>query len=298
MRPYNFILTLLLFGTLLSPLGCRTTNGEKSAESSKSLPSNTPGATESKHTYKLSRDQSQAIYLAMLKVELASGIKVAKDKLHSSKGIIQCHRDGIIESCFFRVRVMGDELSSTQPLSKELAKKVWEYIRDSRADLVKEKVALTNLVCDYIGKKSPPFNQEMTKCQLEFPRSMAEAIFVDRTAEELAEALRGELAFTNTKVTLNGTIACQWISQSSRTPCVARRIEKGVLKENIIELPQNISNPIARQLKQTVGDHQKLKNPSKNFASPKEINGSLSCVVDSLNFKSTNTRRYVCRVKI
>ncbi len=291
---YLFLLALIQINA-----GCQTTDKDAPA-TSKSLAAKSPmtSAANLAAPHKLSSDDSQKTYLKMLAIELSAGIKVKKDHLHSSRGTMQCHRDGVLESCFFRVRVIGSELSSTQPVEKELGQKIWSYIRAQRGDLAAEKVVLTDLVCNYIGKKSPPYDEESVNCSIQYPRATNEAIFVDRSAEELSEALRGSIEFSNKKVTLNGTLACQWINESNRTPCMARVIEKGVLSETPLEISQRVSQPIAKRMMQTLQDYYSLKRGSRSFVAPKEIMGSVTCTVDSLNFASSRSRRYSCRIRI
>jgi hypothetical protein len=289
---------LLILGTLLANFSCQTTDNKGPA--TKSLSAKRPIAKVSFQTgsLELESDESQKIYLKMLAIELSAGIKVKKNHLHSSRGTMQCHRDGVLESCFFRVRVIGDELSSTQPVDKALGQQIWSYIRKQRTDLKSEKVVLTDLVCDYIGKKSPPFNQETVNCKMKHPRAANEAVFVSKAAEELSESLRGNIEFTNKKVTLNGTVACQWIDESERTPCMARLVNNGALTDDVLELSQKVSKPIAKRMMQTLQDYYSMKRGSRSFVAPKEIMGSVTCVVDSLNFMTSHNRRYSCRVRI
>jgi len=296
----KFLKIFAFLGIIITCVSCQTTDKNKTS-TSKSMAAKRPisaVAAEFTVPLQMAQETSDQIYLKMLAIELSAGIKVKKDYLHSSKGTMQCHRDGIIESCFFRVRVIGDELSSTQPVSRELSDKIWSYIRDLRGDLREEKVVLTDLVCDSIGKKSPPYDQESVACKMQYPRATNEAIFVDTTAEELAESLRGGAHITNAKVVLNGVIACQWDESNSQTPCVAKFMEEGELSEKALELPLKTSQPLAKRMVQTLQDYYAMKKGHRTFVIPSEITGSVECTIDSLGFETSNSRRYSCRVRI
>ncbi len=249
----------------------------------------------------LNKDEEQQVYLKMLSVELGAGITVPKDQLHSASGLVECHKDGSLENCFLRVRVMADDLSQTQPLAAELSAKVWKFIRANRPELGTEKLVLNDVGCDYIGKKSPPYNVEDVTCVVSLPRSLGEAVFTDPVAEELADALRGESPFGAQAVTLNGSLSCQQVAGSGRTPCTVRANVGGVLAERVTEVNAKIAPYVARRLKNAAMDSLKLSDDPDGkqiVTPPSNVTGSLSCLIDNSKFDADGQRSHVCRTKI
>lgn len=255
--------------------GCRTTDSTPAATSP--APQTTAGALDP--TLDLSKSDEQIVYLKMLGVELDAGVKVSKDQLHSSSGVLECRKDGVLESCLLRVRLMERELSGPQPLTPDLSKLVMSYIASARADLKDERVVLTDVTCDYIGKKSPPYDVEDVNCTLRHPRLVKEAVFGDPVAEEIVIALRGE----SKETTFNGAVSCRVVESSGRSTCVVRALSTGVLADKVTELAAKSAAPVARRLLQATLDYALLTSTaeSKNdLVAPSELIGTLVCVVD------------------
>lgn len=284
--------SLLSMVTLPIVLGCRAT-----VESAPADAAVAPTATLDP-VWNLDKTEEQALYLKMLGVELEAGLEVAKDQLHSTRGVLECRKDGPLASCQLRVRLRERELSNSQPLSPELTKQAWDFIAAARPELRDERLVLADLVCDYIGKKSPPFDVEDVDCRVSQARLVSEAVFDQVVAEELAEAIRGDISFGNEVVTLNGAISCRIVEGSQRATCVVRTLTTGVLADKVIELSPRGANSVARRLLQAALDHSLLTTPadaSKTGKSPTELMATLVCLVDSTEHERSDTRQFLCR---
>lgn len=249
----------------------------------------------------LSKDEEQTVYLKMLAVELSSGVQVPKDQLHSVSGLVECHKDGVLETCSLRVRLPGEQLSATQPLTQALNERLWKFARDARPEFVEEKLVVSDLVCDYIGKKSPPFQVEDVKCIVTLPRTVDEAMFADLMAEELTEALRGTAPFGEKAMTLNGSVTCHWATGSNRPACVVRAIVGGVLTEKVTEVSKQHAPTVAKRLKRAVMDAAKLTTNAdgKKIADePRTVAASLTCIVDNSDYAEGGERTYLCKSKL
>lgn len=269
--------------------GCRTTGGDS-----------TPSAMKGEGfatTLELAKTEEQALYLMMLQVELNTGVKVAKDRLHSVAGLASCSKANALETCEVRVRLGERDLSATQPLDRDLAEKLWAFARQVRPELADESLVFADLICDYIGKESPPYTIEDVDCRATFPRTVNEAVFADTPAEELSDLLRGDSSFGDGLLTLNGTIACQAVENSPRRLCVVRAIQQGVLSEKVREVSDKNSGNVASRLFQTLQDLVKLESKPVT-TKPREVVGSLTCVVDSSRYAAEERRLHKCRAAL
>ncbi|MEZ4742145.1 MAG: hypothetical protein R3B45_06840 [Bdellovibrionota bacterium] len=247
-------------------------------------------------------DQSaKPIYKKITEIEKKDGLKIDKDKLHTARGSASCKKDGIIVSCYYRVRSGKLEpLGSRIKFEKEITKKIWRYFLDVRPELKNESIITGDLICDYLGKKTPPYNIEKLTCKIIYPRLSNEAILVKDTAENIATLLRGNTPFKKSQDTVYGSILCQWIKGSNRSPCVIRPIIKGILQEKFIEVPGRDSGVIGPLLLRTVKDnlvHQKDITPKASDL-PSEIMGSIMCNINSKYFLTLGKREAVCRISI
>jgi hypothetical protein len=272
---------LIAAAALAAALGaCRTTKTEE-----KSVP-----ATVSGGDFELEKSEERDLYLQMVATEMAAGATVVKDQLHSAKGAVECTKDGILETCYIRVRLPDNSLSASQLVPRELGDRVAAHARRVRPDLAAERRVLSDVVCDYIGKKSPPYEVEDASCKLSFPRAPNEVIFADRIAEDLADALRGDVGFEGPKMALNGILSCIPKLAGRLGSCLVRAVVKGSLQEKVKELPQRSATPISKRLLQTLADLQAQSEPNTSFTEPSEIVTTLICEVDNWTF--------ACRAKI
>ncbi len=275
------------------PAACKTTPTEESSDVK-----TTEGGPAT--SLDLDKDDEQNVYLKMLSVELGAGVSVPKDQLHTNSGLVECRKDGVLESCMLRVRIHGDDLSSTQSITPGLTEKIWKFVRQARPDLPDEKLMISDLTCDYIGKKSPPFQVEDVKCSVTLPRAIDEAVFADLQAEELAEGLRGAASFGGKTKNLDGSISCEWITGSNRPTCVVRAIVGGVLTEKVTEVSAPNSATIAKRLRRAAMDAARLSQNPKIAAGvePRIVAAALTCAVDDTKFEGDGKRTYMCKSKI
>lgn len=292
------ILKSLIYACLAAGLtalyaGCKTTSTEESTE----IKASPEGSVT---TLVLSKDDEQNVYLKMLSVELGAGVTVTKDQLHTNSGLVGCRKEGVLETCALRVRLNGDALSSTQPLTSGLSEKIWKFNRAARPDLPNEKLMISDLVCDYIGKKSPPFNVEDVSCGVSLVRAIGEAVFADVQGEELAEDLRGAASFGEKTATLNGSITCQWINGSNRPTCVVRAIVGGVLTEKVTEVSAPNAAIVAKRLRRAAMDSIRISVDPRapSGEEPRVVAAALTCTVDNSKFDGDGKRTYLCRSKI
>lgn len=287
--------------------GCRTPTPSEALET-KTVVTGEGFAT----TLEFDKTEDQALYLVMFEVELQAGVKVNKDQLHQTSGITICRPQDPRAFCELRVRLGEHNLSMTQPLARELARKLIKFSRQVRPDLADEALIFTDLNCDYIGKANPPYNLEEVNCRATSPRALHEAIFDDVPAEELADLVRGDASFGDSTITLHGSLACQKIEPSQRHICVVRAIQQGLVVDQVKEVSAKNAVIIGKRVFQTRADLGILEAPDDNPASsnrvqsastkadslPREIIGSLSCWVDSSRYQNEGHRQYKCRVSL
>jgi len=194
-------------------------NDVKSAEPSASTPLEGPGT--------LPRNESQALYVKLLEIEIAKGNKIEQDKPHEVVTVFACEQTPL-KSCSYRVRFSDAQLSASQPTRRELSDFLVKDIQRARPELKDLKLAKVNVICNYVGKASPPYTLEDVVCRTLDPRSPYEATFQGRTAEDLSEALRTNQTFGEGQTTLSGAVQCQWLSLSSRAACTVRVVTGGI----------------------------------------------------------------------
>ncbi len=293
---------LLLAVTLAAAAGACKTTGE-SAEVKDAA------ASGFQDNLTLAKDDGQALYLLMISVELNAGEKVPKDQLHGTRGVSHCRRDTEPQTCQVLVRLPSGALGPPQPLSGDLVDKLEGFVGKARPELAKEKAYLLDLTCDYLGKKSPPYDVEDVSCKATLPRMTREAVFEEPVAEELADGLRGEVPFGDKMVTLVGSIACRFAEGSNRVACMVRAMKNGVLTERVQEVSPRNAPAVAKKMLEASTDLKTLGAESKEAkqalekplgASPKELAGALVCVVDGTNVGAdgSGTRLHQCRITL
>jgi hypothetical protein len=281
----KFLSILILLSTGLTS-GCRTTGNEDESQ----ILSSAEGFDA---VMPLSKDDEQNLYLKMLGVELNNGVKVPKDQLHSIGGVFQCQQDGSLSTCSYRVRVRN-ELSAHQPFERTWTDKIFGFVKSSRPELATERIVIGDLVCDYVGKKSPPYDMEDVNCFVRYPRKITETVFVEKQAEEMSELLRGDEAYGKQVVKLSGALNCRYVDGSKRAVCVVRAVTGGVLQETLREIqPANATN-VAGKLRQGYADYRSLSGAQSPDAMPREMTAALVCSVNNLEVESKGARRYVC----
>lgn len=271
--------------------GCKSTGGDAELKDAESV----QGLTD---TVALDKETAQELYLLMLKVETNSGATVPKDQLHSSRGVALCRSDAGLESCQAFVRLATSELAAPQPLPEAHTDALFKFAKKARPELEKEGTWLTDLSCDYLGKKSPPYEAEAVGCRLELPRTTKEAVFTEPSAIELAEALRGEAqSFTDNGALVSGSLACRFQQDSDRVACMVRATSNGVLGEKVTEVSGREAAGVARKLLEAALDHARLaKGQKEALKKPTEVSGALVCLVEM--GKEPGSRKYHCRAAL
>jgi len=288
-RGAKFGYFFLLLGTLAAA-GCRTTT---EPEDESKIAASTTVTEGFDAVLPLTKDEGQNLYIKMLGVELGSGVKVPKDQLHTIHGVYQCTQDASLTNCSYRVRLSG-ELSPHQPFDRTWTDKLFAFSKAARPDLVNERLLMGDLVCDYVGKKSPPYEMEDVKCSVRYPRKITETIFTDKYAEEMSELLRGSVTFGKEVVKLSGALNCRYVEGSKRAVCVVRAVNGGVLQETLKEIAAVNATYVANKLRTGYADYRSLSGASEKDAMPREMTASLLCSIDSVKVESDGSRHHVC----
>ena len=259
--------------------------------------------TEVPQSFTLTKDDGRSVYMKMLTIELDAGTKVPQDRFHTVRSVLECRQLSDIRTCLMRVRLTTDEAAPGQPLPANITNQAITFAHESRPELKEENVIFTDLICDYLGKKSPPYDVDVVTCRMQLPRLPNEAIFEGKLAQELGEAIRGERAYGTKLVSLSGALICQYVESSRRSLCVTRSNANGVLQDNIVELSQTASAAAAKGLRQAVLDRSQIaslinKTESSKPTMPSELMSSLSCTVDNTLIESEGKRTYLCRAKV
>jgi hypothetical protein len=259
-------------------------------------------------TLTLAKDDGQALYLLMISVEMNAGAKVPKDQLHATRGVGHCRRDTEPQTCQVFVRLPEGNLGAPQPLSGDLVDKLEGFVQKARPELGKDKVYLLDLTCDYLGKKSPPYDVEEVSCKAAFPRTTREAVFDEPVAVELADQLRGEAPLGDKLVTLVGSLACRFAEGAGRVACMVRAMKNGLLTEKVAEVSAKNAPAVAKKMQEAGMDLRTLGAETKEakeaidkpLGAPKEMAGALVCVVDGtkVGADGSGTRLYQCRVTL
>ena len=294
-----------LLATMLavSLSGCRTPSS-RTGSAVKEVGASLTAPLDMSATLTLGQDAAQALYLRMATIETQAGMTPSKGELHTARGLVECHKDGSLKTCLVRIRLADDNLSATQLLPDGVPAQAWSFVRAKRPEIGQEPYVVTDVTCDYRGKQSPPYDGADVRCQLALPRVPGEAVFADQAAEDLSEALREDRAFGTDILTLGGSVVCQWLDSSPRTPCLVRTIgANGTLGSTVHELNPQSAGVVARQLRQAALDREQLaRQPAADQATPPptaphEVMGALTCLVDGTALKNGGRRSFVCRAK-
>jgi hypothetical protein len=289
---------LLVIGATMAALGgCRS--GDHAEEPVASTEAVTGADTVD--FVELAGGEEQALYLQMLKVELDAGIKVPPERLHTVRGLAACKAPAAGSEgearCDVYVRTSEDELAAPQPLAASAAKRIVAFAQASRSDLPAANQVALDVVCDYVGKKSPPYDIEAVKCRAMHARAPVEAVFDGQVAEELAEDVRGKTTFGTGIATVGGALTCRSTPGSGRSVCFVRAGTGGTLSDEVKEL--KAAGEIARGLRRSVTDAARLATPigAKAPAPPSanETAAVLTCRVDSARLTDEGLRAYFCR---
>jgi hypothetical protein len=247
----------------------------------------------------LTAPEQEEIYRIMTAVEKSAGVEVSTATLHSAKGIVECNKDGSVESCGVRVRTSPQAgLSAEQKLGGDLTGRLWAFFRGARKELETQNRVVADLFCDFVGKATPPYGQEGLRCFMKHPRLTNEAFFADLEAEELSHALRGDEAYDATRTELLGSITCQKGDDAGRAKCFVRPVVNGVLLDKVVEISDRYSYSVERRLGIVMADHLATTVKDKPVELPGSLVGAMSCSVDSSKMKVLERRVFLCRITL
>lgn len=247
------------------------------------------------------KTEAEELYGLMKKIkkELQPMAKENETNLRSETGIISCKYDKNFNNCFFHMRLEEDKkLNGPYSLPKAILKELTIFLQKN-IDMKSADVIKSDVVCDYIGKNSPPYGAEKLDCIIKNPRSLNEAYFEDKIAENLVDLLSNNSISPETNSIAQGSILCQKVRGTTRTPCVVRPIKQGVLLDKFFEVPAKYSKILSKQLYETLLDSYNYSNPSgKAFEEPSEIIGNITCNINSKDFQTFGRRQIICKINI
>ena len=286
----RIILSVWLLSILAS--SCRTVDDSPMTTSTIITPETITGDTE------LGSALSEVLYLQLLNIEIASGIKVPNQKLHTSRGLLQCHSDGILKTCYLRARLVDAALSSRESTEADIVRAFWTHAAQTRPSVINDPLLVADTVCDYIGPKSPPYNMEKASCRIEHIRRANEIVVADKSASVIAESLRGDQVTTdNDKTSLTGTLLCRAINDKQST-CMTRGFVGKDISQDIRELDGKVSKSLLQTFVKTHRDHAMLNAKGKRvvYSRPQEFLAQVKCTIDLANKNIYGG--YICRLNI
>lgn len=288
---WHYLLAFTLLGQVHG--GCKSSDaGEPAATLS-----STEGYAK---TLDLAKEDEQDLYLKILQAQVSAGVNVPPEQLHNAHAAATCTSSGGLESCEARVRLGERDLAAPFALAREVAEQIWAFARQVRPDLASEQQFYSEISCDYLGKKSPPYVIEEVNCQVATPHAINEALFDGYLSEELSDLSRGEKSYGAGTSNLLATLTCELPASSQRAICAVRSTEAGAVNERVREISDKNAPKIARILLGAAHDLVRLsadKNKSTTEA-PKSATASLQCSVDSSRLRTEGVRQFRCRARI
>jgi hypothetical protein len=286
--------------------GCKTTQEHGDHEtsstfSSGSLSSSSLTTSGWLAVHKISKSASQDVYLKILGTELDSGMKIAKDQMHTNKGLLLCRKNVDRDACTVRGRLEDFSLSVEQFMDSSVSLELSGFVRSARGDISPDQLVMADIECDYLGEKSPPFGVERASCRALHPRRLEEVVFGGGAAEILGQSLRGEESLGGDQKALKGGLACHVGDLNHRLSCFVRSLPEKGAKEKVVELPGDQVLGIARMIESLIADRRKLTSEDstgKPNTSPLDVILALECRVDSRLVDSGGERYVECLGKI
>jgi hypothetical protein len=258
-------------------------------------------ANSRQETYEFSKDENWGIYESMLAAEKQGGEALRPDQVHATSGFVSCRRDGALTACFFQTHLAkAKSMSSRERISRVSSDRIWEFYSRVRPDAKNEAIMVGDLNCDYLGKNSPPFGIEFVECKIRHPRLSNEVILTDSLAENFSLLLAEEIPLNTGTAVVSGSVLCQRMKGSDRTPCSVRPLVKGILREKFLPIQAEDSAKIGGMLMNTFRFDAAYRNDVKidKIELPAELMGSATCNVDATGYKESGRRHVVCRIGI
>jgi hypothetical protein len=286
----RFLLSLALIALLTG--ACRTVDDSKVTASAIVKPEIITGSAV------LSSALSEILYLQLLNIETASGIKVPSKNLHTSRGLLQCHSDGILKTCYVRARLVDNALSARESAESDIVRAFWTHTAQTRPSVINEPLLVADAVCDYIGPKSPPFNMEKVTCRIEHVRHANEVVLAGKEAAEIAETIRGDQVTTQeAKTSLTGTMLCRQF-EGAGPACLTRGYESEALSSDIREIDTTVARHLHTAVVQMHRDHAMLTTTGRRvtYSRPLEVMTKIRCTIDLSQPQFYGG--YICRMRL
>lgn len=297
--------TAILWGIAVGA-GCKTTQEHGEHETSSILSSGAASGSSLTTSgwlavHKVSKSASQDVYLKILGTELDTGIKIAKDQMHTNKGLLLCRKNVDRDACTIRGRFEDLSLSVEQFVDSPVIVELSGFVRSARGDIPPDQPVLADIDCDYLGENSPPFGVERASCRALHPRRLEEVVFGGGTAEILGQSLRGEESLGTDQKVLKGALACHIGDLNHRLSCFVRSLPEKGAAEKVVELPNEQALGVARTIESMIADRRKLTSddsPGKPNKAPLDVTLALECRVDSRLVDNGGERYVECLGKI
>ena len=212
----------------------------------------------------------------------------------SRAGVARCRDEGGFVSCFVQAKGGAESLMSNA-LSVGLRKKILV----ARKDVDIEPRIIADVTCEILGKKTPPFSEkEDAKCLFSRVRAHSEAVYFEDVAFELAGLLRGESILGETVSDLSGIISCRVLQRDVNAVCTVRRITRGGISDDARELGRKESLAVSSAMVETLNEIRRAQSQAALTEIPRELAGSVRCVVDGSALEAKGSRKYDCSIRL
>jgi len=169
----------------------------------------------------------------------------------------------------------------------------------TRKDVEIEPIIIADVNCEILGKKTPPFTEkEDAKCLFSRVRAHSEAVFFKDVAFELAGLLRGESILGETVADLSGIISCRVLQRDVNAICTVRRITRVGISDDALELNRKESLVVSSSMVETLNEIRRAQSQAALTEIPRELAGSVRCVVDGSALEAKGGRKYDCSIRL
>lgn len=212
---------------------------------------------------------------------------------YTLSGLLQCHKDAALRSCFVRSRLPSfPYLSERVRLSEDSAEALWAILSADRIKLAEARIIVADIRCDHIANTMPPYAQN-TKCELVHPRLINEIIFSDEDAMDLVDLFTKKRKWGAQDETFSGKIRCQLHSGPETSSCQLDTQEESA-KESLI--PTQTTEMIATRLLHALQEKWAIENliTKKPFDPPTSLITDLRCDIKFVKTKTRTIKAEIC----
>ena len=217
----------------------------------------------------------------------SEGVSKIPMNLHKNEGLVTCQGTKTLTQCtLYTVNRGAKKTTFSNPVNLRSSRyeDLIDYYTSIGGFVNFEDRIVSNVLCNFIGLKSPPFGKETINCRLVEPRFSNETIFSRTMAKTLTYYLIKEKGFKPGEGKVNGTIRCTEIKNSPKCMIKATKTNKS------IKMKSTESKPLIKKLLETA-EIIKLTQPKFQIPS-KRIFGAVHC---EMHFA---TQKFACQVKI